>query len=157
MDPPWNYGSNYSSECWRSACPYPEMTQPQLLDLNPPFTDDAVLFLWTTHRFIWDAKALLLHWGFEYKATLVWDKENMGMGRWFRLQCEFCLLGIKGKPIWQNTEWRDIIREPRREHSRKPEIFYRMVEQITVGRRLDYFSRDQREGWEAFGNDTRKF
>jgi N6-adenosine-specific RNA methylase IME4 len=157
MDPPWNYGSNYSSECWRSACPYPEMTQPQLLDLNPPFADDAVLFLWTTHQFKWDAKALLLHWGFEYKAELVWDKEKMGMGRWLRLQCEFCLIGVRGKPVWENTTWRDIIREPRREHSRKPETFYRMVEQITVGRRLDYFSRGERQGWEAFGNDTAKF
>ncbi len=157
MDPPWNYGSNYSSECWRSACPYPEMTQPQLLDLNPPFADDAVLFLWTTHQFKWDAKALLLHWGFEYKAELVWDKEKMGMGRWLRLQCEFCLIGVRGKPVWENTTWRDIIREPRREHSRKPETFYRMVEQITVGRRLDFFSRGERQGWEAFGNDTAKF
>ena len=157
MDPPWNYGSNYSSECWRSACPYPEMNQDELLAMKPPFADDAVLFLWTTQRFIWDAKALLLHWGFEYKAELVWDKEKMGMGRWLRLQCEFCLIGVRGKPVWENTTWRDIIREPRREHSRKPETFYRMVEQITVGRRLDYFSRGERQGWEAFGNDTTKF
>ncbi len=157
MDPPWDYGGNYDPVGHRGACPYPEMTQAEILAMAPPFADDSVLFLWTTHKFIWDAKSLIDEWGFEYKATLVWDKEKMGIGHWFRMQCEFCLLGIKGKPTWNNTEWRDIIREPRREHSRKPEVFYHMVEKITVGRRLDYFSRGERQGWEAFGNDTAKF
>ena len=119
--------------------------------------DDCVLFLWTTHAFIWNAKELMDSWGFTYKATIVWDKEKIGMGAWLRMQCEFCLFGIKGKPIWNNTKWRDMIREPRREHSRKPEAFYKMVEEITVGRRLDYFARGKRKGWDVFGNDTERF
>jgi N6-adenosine-specific RNA methylase IME4 len=106
---------------------------------------------------MWDAKALMDSWGFTYKATIVWDKERLGMGAWLRMQCEFCIVGIKGKPAWNNTKWRDIIRESRREHSRKPEAFYEMVEDITIGRRLDFFSREARNGWEAFGNDTSKF
>jgi N6-adenosine-specific RNA methylase IME4 len=79
------------------------------------------------------------------------------MGAWLRMQCEFVLVGIKGKPTWSNTTWRDIIREPRREHSRKPDAFYDMVADITVGRRLEYFSRERREGWEVLGNDVEKF
>lgn len=157
MDPPWNYGREYDPDGSRVANPYPEMNQEQLLALEPPFADDCVLFLWTTHQFIWDAKELLSHWGFSYKANLVWDKERIGMGSWVRMQCEFCLVGVKGKPTWENTVWRDIIREARREHSRKPDAFYRMVEEVTVGRRLEYFSREQRQGWEVFGNDTAKF
>jgi N6-adenosine-specific RNA methylase IME4 len=157
LDPPWNYGREYDPDGSRVANPYPEMTQAQLLELKPPFAEDSVCFLWTTHAFIWQAKELLDKWGFTYKATMVWDKEKIGMGAWLRMQCEFCLVGIKGKPAWNNTSWRDIIREPRREHSRKPETFYRMVEEITIGRRLEYFSREQRKGWEVFGNDTEKF
>lgn len=157
MDPPWNYGREYDPETSRVANPYPEMTQAQLLEMNPPFADDCVLFLWTTHAFIFDAKELLDHWGFTYKATMVWDKEKMGMGAWLRMQCEFCLVGIKGKPSWNNTKWRDIIREGRREHSRKPDTFYQMVEEITLGRRLEFFSREQRDGWTTYGNDTEKF
>lgn len=157
MDPPWNYGREYDPDGSRVANPYPEMTQAELLAMDPPFADDCVLFLWTTHQFIWDAKALLDHWGFTYKATLVWDKERIGMGATVRMQCEFCLLAFKGKPTWSNTTWRDIIREARREHSRKPDVFYRMVEECTVGRRLEMFSREQRPGWGAFGNDTAKF
>ena len=157
LDPPWNYGREYDPDGSRVANPYPEMTQAQLLELKPPFADDSVCFLWTTQAFIWQAKELLDKWGFTYKATIVWDKEKIGMGAWLRMQCEFCLVGIKGKPAWNNTSWRDIIRESRREHSRKPDTFYRMVEEITIGRRLEYFSREQRKGWEVFGNDTEKF
>ena len=133
------------------------MSQDELLKLKIPFSKDCVLFLWTTHAFIWNAKELMDLWGFTYKATIVWDKEKIGMGAWLRMQCEFCLFGIKGKPIWNNTKWRDMIREPRREHSRKPEAFYKMVEEITVGRRLDYFAREKRKGWDVFGNDTERF
>jgi len=157
IDPPWNYGREYSPNSSRVANPYPEMSQEELLEMELPCSDDSVLFLWTTHAFLWDAKELMGSWGFEYKAMLVWDKEKMGMGAWFRMQCEFCLVGIKGKPLWNNTKWRDIIKEARREHSRKPEIFYDMVEEITVGRKLDYFSRSPREGWEVYGNETNKF
>lgn len=157
LDPPWNYGREYDPDGSRVANPYPEMTQAQLIELKPPFADDSICFLWTTQAFIWQAKELLDKWGFTYKATIVWDKEKIGMGAWLRMQCEFCLVGIKGKPAWNNTSWRDIIRESRREHSRKPDTFYRMVEEITIGRRLEYFSREQRKGWEVFGNDTEKF
>lgn len=157
IDPPWNYGREYDPDGSRVANPYPEMNQEQLLKLNPPFAENSVCFLWTTHAFIFDAKALLDKWGFTYKATIVWDKEKIGMGAWLRMQCEFCLVGIKGKPMWNNTKYRDIIREPRREHSRKPDAFYEMVQEITIGRRLEYFSRENREGWEVFGNDTQKF
>lgn len=157
IDPPWNYGREYDPDGSRVANPYPEMNQSQLLELNPPFAENSICFLWTTHAFIFDAKELLDKWGFTYKATMVWDKEKIGMGAWLRMQCEFCLVGIKGKPMWNNTKYRDIIREPRREHSRKPDAFYEMVKEITIGRRLEYFSREKREGWEVFGNDTQKF
>jgi N6-adenosine-specific RNA methylase IME4 len=157
IDPPWKYGRDYDPAACRVASPYPEMSQDELLELDLPFADDCALFLWTTHQFIWDARELLDHWGFDYKAVLVWDKNTIGMGFWLRMQCEFCLLGIRGKPVWENTRWRDIIREPRREHSRKPEQFYRMVEDITAGARLDYFSRKERPGWANGGNDTERF
>ncbi len=158
IDPPWNYGTQFDGDGRRVANPYPEMNQEQLKELKIPSADNSVIFLWTTQKFIWDAKELLDLWGYTYRATIVWDKEKIGMGDLFRMQCEFCLVGIKGKPIFDNNHtWRDIIKEPRREHSRKPEMFYEMVNSLCVGRKLDYFSREQRQGWEVFGNDTSKF
>jgi N6-adenosine-specific RNA methylase IME4 len=150
--------TQFDGEGRRVANPYPEMSQEELKQLQIPSADNSVLFLWTTHKFIWDAKELLDSWGYTYRATIVWDKEKIGMGDLFRMQCEFCLVGIKGKPLFDNNHtWRDIIREPRREHSRKPEAFYDMVNSLCVGRKLDYFSREGRKGWEVFGNDTSKF
>lgn len=157
VDPPWNYGREYDPENSRVANPYPEMSVNEIKDLKLPFTDNAIIFLWTTHKFLPEAFEILKTWGFEYKATLVWNKEKIGMGAWFRMQCEFCLFAIKGKPFWNNTTERDIIIESRREHSRKPDSFFEMVNKICVGRKLEYFAREKRDGWDIFGNDTNKF
>lgn len=158
IDPPWNYGTQFNSNGRRVANPYPEMTQDELKAIDIPAAENCVLFLWTTHKFIWDAKELLDEWGFEYRSMLVWDKQKIGMGDLIRMQCEFCLIGLRGKPVFKdNHNIRDIIQEPRREHSRKPEAFYTLVDELCVGRKLDYFSREKRDGWWSFGNETNKF
>lgn len=158
IDPPWNYGTSFDADGRRVANPYPEMTQEQLKALEIPAKENCVMFLWTTQKFIWDAKELLDTWGFTYRSMIVWDKEKIGMGDLIRMQCEFCLVGIKGSPVFKdNHSVRDIIREPRREHSRKPEEFYRIVDSLCAGRKLDFFSREERTGWFSYGNDTKKF
>lgn len=163
VDPPWPYEgdsknlTSFDSVGRRVANPYPEMSIEDIKKINMPLMDDAVVLLWTTHKFLPDAFDILKEWNLEYKATLVWNKEKIGMGAWFRMQCEFCIVGIKGKPYWENTTFRDIINESRREHSRKPDSFFDMIEKITLGRRLEYFSREKRNGWEVFGNDINKF
>jgi N6-adenosine-specific RNA methylase IME4 len=163
VDPPWNYeGENknktsFDSVGRRVANPYPEMSTKEIKKIELPLMNDSIVFLWTTHKFLPDALDILKEWNLEYKGTLVWNKEKMGMGAWFRMQCEFCLVGIKGNPYWENTKYRDILNESRRQHSRKPDSFFTMVEEITIGRRLEYFSREKRNGWEVFGNDINKF
>ena len=163
VDPPWNYEgetkkiTSFDAVGRRVANPYPEMSTNEIKKIKLPLMDDAVVLLWTTHKFLPDAFDILKEWGLDYKATLVWNKEKIGMGAWFRMQCEFCLVGVKGKPYWENTKYRDIIEEPRRQHSRKPDIFFDVIDKITLGRKLDYFSREKRNGWEVFGNDLNKF
>ena len=155
IDPPWNYGGEYDPDNRRVSSQYPEMGFDELKELKLPSNDDCILWLWTTHKFIWDAKELINQWGFEYKCILVWDKEKMGIGRWLRLQTEFCLLCIKGKPLWEKKDIRDIIREPRTQHSVKPESFYDMIDNNFIGRKLDYFGRKSRKGWEIYGSGQR--
>ena len=163
VDPPWNYEgeskkiTSFDAVGRRVANPYPEMSTDEIKKIKLPLMDDAVVLLWTTHKFLPDAFDILKEWDLDYKATLVWNKEKIGMGAWFRMQCEFCLVGVKGKPYWENTKYRDIIEEPRRQHSRKPDIFFDVIDKITLGRKLDYFSREKRNGWEVFGNDLNKF
>lgn len=151
IDPPWNYGTKYDADHARRACPYPEMSFEELEQIKLPAKKDCILWCWTTHQFIYDAIELLEKWGFEYKCILVWDKEKMGIGKWLRLQTEFCLLGIKGKPLWEHKDIRDIIREPRTGHSNKPDCFYKMIDDNFVGRKLDYFYGKEREGWDRIG------
>jgi N6-adenosine-specific RNA methylase IME4 len=164
IDPPWAYNEKggfstiqYDSESNRGAVDYPTMTVSELRDIEIPNKNNSVMFLWTTHAFLRDAFDLLECWGFKYKATMVWDKDKMGIGRTIRLQCEFCLIGTCGSPLLTGDSVRDIIREARREHSRKPEAFYRVVDQLTTGRKLDYFSREKREGWDSYGIESDKF
>lgn len=164
IDPPWDYSERGGGNCDthdpesnRGVVPYPTMTLETISKTKLPIKDDAVVFLWTTHAFLNDAFELLNKWGLTYKATIVWDKDKMGIGRTIRLQCEFCLLAVKGSPLLQGSAERDIIREKRREHSRKPEAFYKMVERMTVGKKLDYFAREQRKGWVAYGVEADKF
>lgn len=164
IDPPWAYdekggfsSNDYDSESNRGSVDYPTMTVDNIKKIELPDKDDTVLFLWTTHAFLKDAFSILEGWGYTYKATMVWDKEKMGIGRTIRMQCEFCILAVRGKPIIQGSSVRDIIREPRRQHSRKPDAFYELVNTMCIGRKLDYFSRENREGWDVFGAETEKF
>jgi N6-adenosine-specific RNA methylase IME4 len=163
IDPPWPYeikedaATSFDPNGRRVANPYPEMSIDEIKKIQLPLMNDSIVFLWTTHKFLKDGFDILEKWGLDYKATLVWNKEKIGMGAWFRMQCEFCLFAVKGKPFFQNTTFRDILNEARREHSRKPDGFFKMVEEVTAGRRLEYFSREKREGWEVFGNDVQKF
>lgn len=130
VDPPWPYeGENknitsFDSVGRRVANPYPEMSIEDIKKIDMPLMENSVVLLWTTHKFLPDAFEILKAWNLDYKATLVWNKEKIGMGAWFRMQCEFCLVAIQGKPYWENTTFRDILNEARREHSRKPDSFF---------------------------------
>jgi N6-adenosine-specific RNA methylase IME4 len=164
IDPPWAYeekgglsSNDFNPQTTRGTTTYPTMKVNKIKEIDLPLTDNSVVFLWTTHAFLKDAFDILEHWNLKYKATLVWDKEKMGMGRTIRLQCEFCLIAFKGNPIFNGSSERDIIREARREHSRKPDAFYQYVERATIGRKLEYFSREKRTNWEIYGNEVNKF
>lgn len=155
IDPPWPYGTEYDSQTRRVASPYKEVSFEELKNFNIPASENSVLWLWTTHKFLPISFDLLRDWGFEYKLTLVWNKEKLGMGAWLRCQAEFCLLGIKGKPEWDLVNERDIINSKRREHSRKPNEFYNMVEKLSSGRKIDIFGREKRDGWDSYGNEEK--
>ncbi len=148
IDPPWPYERKYDPDTSRSANPYPEMSIEEITNIELTPDENCILWLWTTHKFIWDAKNMMDLWGFEYKGILTWNKEKIGMGSWLRMQCEFCLLGIKGKPLWDVKDLRDIITESRTDHSSKPDGFYNMIDNKFVCKnKADYFGRKERMGW----------
>ena len=104
-----------------------------------------------------DAFPLIEGWGFEHKNILTWVKDRIGVGHWLRSNTEFVVMAVKGRPKLLRHDQPTVIYGPMREHSRKPEEFYQMVETLCIGRCLDYFSREKRPGWEQFGDEPEKF
>ena len=138
------------------------MTQGQIAALPVPTlaAEDCVLWLWTTNAFMDDALALVAEWGFTQKTILTWDKQKLGLGDWLRNVTEHCILAVRGKPVVTLTNQTTLISEARREHSRKPEAFYSLVESLCPapeGGRLEMFAREPRKGWIAWGAETEKF
>ena len=102
-------------------------------------------------------------WGFTYSTTLVWAKRLMGggLGGAYRINTEFCLFARRGKLATTGTvkgthfDWKrpyDERGKPR--HSAKPPAFMEMVEAVSPGPRLELFARDERPGWDRWGNEV---
>jgi N6-adenosine-specific RNA methylase IME4 len=158
-DPPWKYDTRAEDTSHRGKNQYPDMTTEEIcaLPVGTLAQDDCVLWLWTTNAFMRDAYRCLDAWGFKEKTILTWDKELLGLGDWLRNVTEHCILAVKGRPVVSLTNQTTIIREKRREHSRKPVAFYDLVEKLCPGSKLEMFSRSPRDGWGAWGAETGKF
>ena len=119
--------------------------------------EDAILWLWTTNAHLRVAFEVVEAWGFEYKTLLTWVKDRMGTGEWLRGKSEHCMLAIRGKPVFVHGQYTTVLEAVRREHSRKPDEFYAVVEATCPGSRVELFSREHRNGWKPFGNTTELF
>lgn len=160
LDPPWRYDGGelaHDPDGFRGVVDYPTMSLEEIASIELPAAEHCVLWFWTTHRFMRHALDMLEAWGFEEKAILTWVKDRMGIGRWLRSKSEFCVMAVKGSPPVNLTNQTTVLEAPLREHSRKPDEFYAMVDELCVGRKLDYFSRQKRDGWDQYGNDVERF
>ena len=119
--------------------------------------DDATLWLWTTNALLRIAFDVVGAWGFEYRTLRTWVKNQLGTGAWLRGQTEHCLLAVRGKPVFLHGNHSTALEAARREHSRKPEEFYALVEATSPGSKVELFARQGRKGRSAFGDQTRKF
>ena len=144
IDPPWDYGD---SDNTRGGTQYSTLTIDKLQKIDLPTSENCMLFLWTVDRFYCEAKELLKGWGFNYKNTIIWDKINWGVGYFIRPQHEYLLLGIKGDVKVKAMDVPSVIREAKREHSRKPEVSYQVIERMSYEPRVEIFAREERKGW----------
>jgi N6-adenosine-specific RNA methylase IME4 len=119
--------------------------------------DDAILWLWTTNAFMRDAFKVLDAWGFHEKTILTWVKDRMGTGDWLRGQSEHCILAVRGSPFVTLTNQTTVLRASMREHSRKPDEFFTLVDGLCLGSKLELFAREARPGWSAWGAEASKF
>jgi N6-adenosine-specific RNA methylase IME4 len=112
---------------------------------------DCILWLWTTNAHLPDAFRVVEHWGFEYKTLLTWAKHKMGTGDWLRGQTEHCLLCVRKRPTVLLTNQTTLLSAGSGGHSQKPEEFYRLVEALCPGSKLEMFQRRPRKGWAGHG------
>lgn len=184
-DPPWQFtsrakkGENKIVPA-RGAQPYKTMSLDELkaLDVEAVAAKDCMLIMWVVEAHVPEALELGKAWGFTYKTSaFTWRKivrvgtngvrtaplepeersARMGMGYWTRKQTERCLLFTRGRPKRLDAGVPEIIDAEIREHSRKPDEIYGLIERLVGGPYLELFSRTARPGWTAWGDETGKF
>lgn len=161
-DAPWSfrtYGGNDVAPA-RAEQPYSVMSLADLkrLPVGDVAAKDAILFMWTVSHLQDEATDLARSWGFAPKSVaFVWDKGRIGMGYWTRQEVEICKLYTRGKPKRKSKGVRQLIRAPRREHSRKPDEQYSRIESLVDGPYLEMFARQAWSGWVAWGNEAGKY
>ena len=87
---------------------------------------------------------------------MTWGKDKIGIGKWLRAQTEHCILAVRGKPLFTGESSSTLLLAKRGGHSEKPEEFYKLVEKTCHGRKLDYFARKKREGWDVYGDEVKE-
>jgi N6-adenosine-specific RNA methylase IME4 len=158
-DPPWRYNEATVDPTRQIENQYPtmELEAIKALPVATVAAPNCVLFMWTTQPKLSEAMEVIKAWGFDYRSGVVWDKKRMGMGHYFRIRTEHLLLAVKGSPGTPAQENRveNLIEAPRGEHSKKPELFYELLERLYPNAvRLELFARGSRPGWNVWGNEV---
>jgi len=168
MDPPWDYGGQTqhggkgNPNSGGAGSHYPTMTVDEMLkQIKIPAADNSLLFMWTSSPHLDQAIRLGTGWGFKYATVaFVWDKQKLNPGFYTMSQCELCLVFKRGRiPNPRGIRnARQLVSEPRREHSRKPESVRQQIEKMFPDQtRLEMFARTTAPGWAVWGNETDKF
>jgi N6-adenosine-specific RNA methylase IME4 len=175
-DPPWGFktwsGPEKKVASRGTVAPYQTMEMDDIaaLPVADLAADNCCLFMWIVWPTLPKALEIIDAWGFTYKTcAFTWLKADqyrlfaleedvrMGLGYWTRANSEVCLLATRGKPKRRDNSVRQGIIEPIRQHSRKPDCVPARIERLVDGPYLELFSRQQRPGWTAWGNQTDKF
>lgn len=143
---------------------YPSMSIEEIcsLPVNDLAADDAHLYVWCTNAYMPHVFEIIKKWGFKYSTTLVWAKNQMGggLGGAYRINTEFLIFARKGNLKAKDTVGATWFNQKRvyengyPKHSKKPYYFHKMIESVSPGPYLEMFAREERDGWDVFGNQV---
>jgi len=167
-DPPWQFQNRTGKMApeHKRLSRYRTMALEEIMRLpvEQLTSDTAHLYLWVPNALLPEGIQVLASWGFKYKTNIVWHKvrkdggpDGRGVGFYFRNTTELVLFGVKGKNARTLSPGRrqvNILRSQKREHSRKPDELYQVIESCSPGPFLELFARGKRKGWTAWGNQT---
>ena len=167
-DPPWQFVNRTGKIApeHRRLSRYGTMTLQEVMAL--PVSDiakpTAHLYLWVPNALLPDGLAVMKSWGFSYKSNLVWHKvrkdggsDGRGVGFYFRNVTELILFGVRGKNARTLSPGRsqvNLLATRKREHSRKPDEQYKIIESCSPGPYAELFSRGTRNGWTNWGEEA---
>lgn len=170
-DPPWQFQNRTGKMApeHKRLSRYPTMAL-QAIEQLPVETiagDTAHLYLWVPNALLAEGLRVMEHWGFTYKTNLIWYKvrkdggpDRRGVGFYFRNVTEMILFGVRGKnarTLQPGRSQENIVISRKREHSRKPDEQYDLIEACSWGPRIELFARGPREGWFVWGNQAESY
>lgn len=167
-DPPWRFTNRTGKMApeHRRLSRYETMTTQEICELPVPqiAADPSHLYLWVPNALLVDGLRVMEAWGFYYKTNIVWHKirkdggsDGRGVGFYFRNVTEMILFGVRGKNARTLAPGRrqvNLIASRKREHSRKPDEQYDVIEACSWGPRIELFSRGKRRGWSCWGDQA---
>lgn len=166
-DPAWLFGDKLPGGTRGAERNYACMSQQEICDYVAGYeaaARDAVLFLWRVAAMQQEALDVVRAWNGVAKTELVWEKltktgkAHFGMGHYLRASHETCLIAVRGRAMPEVRNVRSRFAAQVREHSRKPEEFYAIVEQMyPSSEKHELFARTVRSGWHQQGLELGKF
>ncbi|WP_338928200.1 MT-A70 family methyltransferase (plasmid) [Roseomonas mucosa] len=170
-DPPWRFQNRTGKMApeHRRLNRYGTMDLAEIcaLPVASAMAETAHCYMWVPNALLPDGLAVLKAWGFEYKSNIVWHKlrkdggsDGRGVGFYFRNVTELVLFGVRGKNARTEKAGRtqvNYLGTRKREHSRKPDEFYDIVESCSPGPYLELFARGTRPGWTGWGNQAEQY
>jgi N6-adenosine-specific RNA methylase IME4 len=167
-DPPWRFANRTGKMApeHRRLSRYGTMTLDEICALPVPqiAAPTAHLYLWVPNALLPDGLRVLEQWGFQYKSNVVWRKirkdggsDGRGVGFYFRNVTELVLFGVRGKNARTLKAGRtqvNYLETRKREHSRKPDEMYDIIESCSPGPRIELFARGARPNWTVWGNQA---
>lgn len=165
-DPPWRFSNRTGKMApeHHRLSRYGTMTLQEIKSLPVARLSkaDSHLYLWVPNALLPEGLAVMESWGFTYKTNLIWYKvrkdggpDGRGVGFYFRNVTEVLLFGVRGSLRTREAGRRqtNIIVKRKREHSRKPDEQYDLVERCSPGPYLELFARHARPGWAQWGDE----
>ena len=165
-DPPWRFANRTGKVApeHRRLARYPTLTLDEIcaLPVAEHVEERAHCYLWVPNALLPEGLQVLAAWGFAYKTNLIWHKirrdggsDGRGVGFYFRNVTEVLLFGTRGRNARTEAPGRrqvNMIQSRKREHSRKPDEQYGVIESCSRGPYLELFGRGVREGWTVWGD-----
>ena len=152
-DPPWKYDINTRGS---PDDHYDVMDDQDISKLIIPSAMNCVLFMWGTAPKLPEALQVIEDWGFTYKTNMVWIKDKIGTGYYFRGKHELLFVAVKGNPLIPEEADRpeSVLVAPRTAHSKKPQEIYSIIERMYPNSKyLELFARNTRSNWKSWGNE----